>query len=182
MSMNNAMRTVLIGLSVGSLLNTALAAPPAGVSVMYRGSLVAEPCTLLPEDENILLDFGTVIDKYLYLNTRTHSKPFQLHLIDCDISLGKTVKMTFSGTESLALKGLLALDGSSEAKGVAIGLETQDGQALALNQQSRGHEITDGNNTLTLQAYVKGEPEAIKNKAIERGMFTAVATFSLEYE
>jgi type 1 fimbria pilin len=182
MSMNNAMRTVLIGLSVGGLLNTALAATVPDVSVLYRGNLVAEPCTLLPEDENILLDFGTVIDKYLYLNARTHSKPFQLHLIDCDTSLGKTVKMTFSGMESVALPGLLALDGSSEAKGVAIGLETQDGQALALNQQSRGQEISDGNNTITLQAYVKGEPDAIKNKTIERGMFTAVATFALEYE
>ncbi len=161
---------------------TVQAASPPSVSLSYRGSLVAEPCTLLPEDESIAVEFGTVIDKYLYLNTRTHSKPFQLHLIDCDISLGKTVKITFSGTESIALPGLLALDGSSEAKGVAIGLETQDGQALALNQQSRGYDIIDGNNVITLQAYVKGEPEAIRNKAIERGMFTAVATFALEYE
>ncbi|HIE1345158.1 TPA: fimbrial protein [Serratia marcescens] len=182
MSMNKAICTLLIGISMGGWLNTTLAAAKPELSVLYRGSLVAEPCTLLPEDEDILLDFGTVIDKYLYLNTRTHSKPFQLHLIDCDTSLGKTVKMTFSGTESIALPGLLALDGSSEAKGVAIGLETQDGQALALNQQSRGHEISDGNNVITLQAYVRGEPEAITNKSIERGMFTAVATFNLEYE
>lgn len=180
--MNKTICTLLIGLCAGGLLNTVLAAQKPEVSVQYRGNLVAEPCTLLPEDENILLDFGTVIDKYLYLNTRTHSKPFQLHLIDCDISLGKTVKMTFSGTESVTLPGLLALDGGSEASGVAIGLETEDGQALALNQQSRGQEISDGNNTLSLQAYVKGEPEAITNRTIERGMFTAVATFSLEYE
>lgn len=158
------------------------AASPPSMTVSYRGNLVAEPCTLLPEDESIAVEFGTVIDKYLYLNTRTHSKLFQLHLIDCDTSLGKTVKVMFSGTESLALPGLLALDGGSEAKGVAIGLETQGGQALALNQQSRGHDIIDGNNVITLQAYVKGEPEAIRNKAIERGMFTAVATFALEYE
>ena len=181
--MNKAIWCALIaGISLAGWLNMAMAATKPELSVLYRGSLVAEPCTLLPEDENILLDFGTVIDKYLYLNTRTHSKPFQLHLVDCDTSLGKTLKMTFSGTESIALPGLLALDGSSEAKGIAIGLETEDGQALALNQQSRGHEISDGNNTITLQAYVQGEPEAIKNKAIERGMFTAVATFSLEYE
>jgi type 1 fimbria pilin len=180
--MNNAMRTLLIGLSVASVLNTALAATVPDVSVFYRGNLVAEPCTLLPGDENILLDFGTVIDKYLYLNTRTHSKPFQLHLIDCDTSLGETVKMTFSGIESVALPGLLALDAGSEAKGVAIGLETRDGQALALNQQSRGQEISEGNNIITLLAYVQGEPDAITNKTIERGMFTAVATFLLEYE
>ncbi|MBU5412424.1 fimbrial protein [Serratia ureilytica] len=182
MSMNKTICTLLMGFSLAGLLNTSLAAQKPEVSVLYRGSLVAEPCTLLPEDENILLDFGTVIDKYLYLNARTHSKPFQLHLMDCDTSLGKTVKMTFTGTESVALPGLLALDGGSEAKGVAIGLETEDGQALALNQQSRGQEISDGNNTITLQAYVKGEPEAITNKTIERGMFTAVATFNLDYE
>jgi type 1 fimbria pilin len=182
MSMKKTMCTLLIGLGVGGWLNTALAATNPEVSVQYRGSLVAEPCTLLPEDENVLLDFGTVIDKYLYLNGRTNSKPFQLHLMDCDTSLGNTLKMTFSGTESIALPGLLALDGGSEASGVAIGLETEDGQALALNQPSRGQEIGDGNNVITLQAYVKGEPEAIKNEAIERGMFTAVATFSLEYE
>lgn len=180
--MTKAMSLVLIGLSLNGLLNMAQAATVPEVSVLYRGNLVAEPCTLLPEDESIAVEFGTVIDKYLYLNTRTHSKPFQLHLMDCDTSLGKTVKMTFSGTESLALPGLLALDAGSEAKGIAIGLETEDGQALALNQQSRGQEILDGNNTITLQAYVKGEPEAITNRAIERGMFTAVATFNLEYE
>jgi len=182
MSMKKTMCTLLIGLGVGGWLNAALAATTPEVSVQYRGSLVAEPCTLLPEDENVLLDFGTVIDKYLYLNGRTHSQPFQLHLMDCDTSLGNTLKMTFSGTESVALPGLLALDGGSEANGVAIGLETEDGQALALNQPSRSHKIADGNNVITLQAYVRGEPEAIKNEAIERGMFTAVATFSLEYE
>lgn len=182
MSMNQAMGTGLTGLCVGCLLNTALAATIPDVSILYRGNLVAEPCTLLPENASIAVEFGTVTDKYLYLNTRTHSKPFQLHLMDCDTSLGKTVKMTFSGTESLALPGLLALDGGSEAGGVAIGLETRDGQALALNQQSRGWEISDGNNTITLQAYVKGEPEAIINRSIGRGMFTAVATFALEYE
>ncbi|QJW53201.1 putative fimbrial-like protein YfcP [Serratia plymuthica] len=151
-------------------------------NLKMHGALVAEPCTLQPGDENIELDFGTVIDKNLYQNQRTLSKPFQLRLMDCDTSLGKTLKMTFSGTESVALPGLLALEGGSEASGIAIGLETQDGQPLALNQKSRGQQITDGNNVITLQAYVKGAPEAITHRNIERGMFAAVATFALEYE
>nr|WP_249106016.1 fimbrial protein [Serratia marcescens] len=148
----------------------------------FHGILTeSQPCTI-NDGENIQLDFGTVIDKYLYLNGRTNSKPFQLHLIDCDTSLANTLKMTLSGTESIVLPGLLAPDGSSQARGIAIGLETQDGQSLALNQQGRGQEITDGNNTIILQAYIKGEPEAITNKAIKKGMFTAVATFELEYD
>lgn len=181
MNMSKAMCVLAAALGLSNLLNAAMAAAPE-VSVLYRGNLVAEPCTLLPEDETVTLNFGTVIDKYLYLNGRTSSKPFQLRLMDCDTSLGNTVKMTFSGTESVALPGLLALDGGSEASGIAIGLETQNGQVLALNQQSRGQEITAGNNLIRLQAYVRGEPDAITNRTIERGMFTAVATFALDYE
>ncbi|HEJ0329750.1 fimbrial protein domain-containing protein [Serratia marcescens] len=163
---------------------SALAGNPAAAvdNVHYFGNLVAEPCGLLPEDENIVVEFGTVIEKYLYLNGRTHSQPFALRLVDCDISLGKTVSVSFSGTESVPLPGLLALDGGSTASGIAIGLETQDGKALPLNQKSGAQELTDGNNQIALQAYVQGEPEAIANQAITRGPFIAVATFNLEYE
>jgi len=148
-------------------------------NIRYSGNLVAEPCTLLPADENIVVDFGTIINKYLYLYHRTKSQPFELHLTECDTSLGKLLKATFSGKESTALPGLLALDG---ARGIAIGLETQDGEVLPLNQQMRGQEITDGDNTIILQAYVQGEPEAIANKTITQGDFTAIATFTLDYE
>lgn len=158
------------------------AAPPPSVNVSYRGNLVAEPCTLLPGDESIAVDFGAVVDKYLYMNTRTQSKPFQLHLMDCDTSLGKTVKMTFSGTESVALPGLLSPDGKGEERGIAIGLETHEGDILALNKISRGQDISDGNNVINLKAYVAGEPDAIRDRNIKKGGFSAVATFSLEYE
>ncbi|CAI2025993.1 fimbrial protein [Serratia fonticola] len=164
------------------VLNIVMAASPPSMSVRYSGSLVAEPCTILPEDESIAVDFGTVIDKYLYLNNRTLSKPFQLHLIDCDTELGKSVKMTFSGAESITLPGLLALEAGSDARGVAIGLETRGGKSLPFNQQSPGQEITDGNNTIILQAYVQSEPDALRDKSIRRGAFTAVAIFALEYE
>lgn len=154
----------------------------ANSNLKLHGALVAEPCTLLPGDESVQLDFGTVIDKYLYLNGRTHGKAFQLHLIDCDTNLGKTLKMTFGGTESIQLPGLLALDGGSQASGVAIGMETPQGQPLPLNQQSGAYTLTDGSNVINLQAYVRGEPTAITHKTIGRGVFTTIATFTLDYE
>ena len=171
-------KILLISLLMGAITVPAVAAD----NMKLHGALVKEPCTLQPGDESVELDFGTVVDKYLYQHQRTLSKPFQLRLTDCDTSLGKALQISFSGTESIALPGLLALDGGSEASGIAIGLETQDGQALSLNQQSRGQAITDGNNIITLLAYVKGEPNAITNRTIGRGMFTAVVTFNLEYE
>lgn len=151
-------------------------------NVRLHGTLVAEPCVIAPGDENVRLDFGTVIDKYLYANERTHGQAFDIRLTECDLNLGKTVKVTFSGTENPSLKGLLAIDGGSRASGIAIGMETQAGQPLPLNKIGEGYRLVSGSNTLTVLAYVQGEPEAIARRTIERGPFSAIATFSLEYE
>lgn len=151
-------------------------------NVRLHGALVAEPCVIPPGDENIRLDFGTVIDKYLYTNQRTHGQAFEIHLTECDLSLGKTVKVTLSGIENPHLAGLLAIEGGSEASGIAIGMETQAGQPLPLNKSGEGYRLVNGNNTLTVLAYVQGEPNAIASRSIERGRFSAIATFSLEYE
>lgn len=53
----------------------------------FDGTLVAEPCTLDPDTTNITLDFGILVDKYLYINTRTHSKPFSIRLLECDLTI-----------------------------------------------------------------------------------------------
>ena len=151
-------------------------------NVRLYGVLVAEACVIPPGDEEIHLDFGTVIDKYLYLNGRTLGQPFSIHLVECDVSLGKTVKVTFIGTENPALPGLLAIDGGSGASGIAIGLETPQAKPLPLNQASDNFPLQDGNSTIALKAYVRGEPRAITDKSIARGAFTATVTFSLEYE
>lgn len=151
-------------------------------NLLFRGSLVADPCMIPPGEENVRLDFGTVIDKYLYQNFRTYSQPFELHLTECDLIVVKTVKVTFSGVENAHLKGLLAIDGGSNTRGIAIGMETQDGRPLPINKRGEGYRLTSGTNILTVLAYVQGEPQAIANRTIELGPFNAIATFSLEYE
>ncbi|MBE3210333.1 type 1 fimbrial protein [Enterobacter cloacae complex sp. P32C] len=151
-------------------------------NVHFYGALVAEPCVIVPGDEDIRLDFGTVIDKYLYLNTRTLGLPFEIRLAECDLTLGNMVKVTFIGTENTALPGLLAINDSSKASGIGIGLETQAGKPLPLNSESDKYLLQKGNNTIALKGYVQGEPKALANRAIGYGSFSAVATFTLEYE
>lgn len=174
--------------AVALLLAQALMAVPlpilaAGENNVYlHGALVAEPCVIPPGDEEITLDFGTIIDKYLYLNTRTLGQAFEIHLEECDLTLGKTVSVNFTGTESSALPGLLALDGSSETTGTAIGLETPSAQPLPINQASDKLLLQAGSNSIVLKAYVQGEPDALREQRIERGPFSAVATFNLDYE
>lgn len=153
-----------------------------GNNLRLYGALVAEPCVIRPGDEEVQLDFGTVIDKYLYLNTRTLSRRFEIRLAECDLSLGQAVKVTFLGNENTALPGLLAIDSNWGASGIAIGLETLKSVPLQLNKPSGIYPLQSGSTQIALKAYVRGEPEALAQRRIGRGPFSATATFRLEYE
>lgn len=154
-----------------------------GETVNFDGTLIEDACEVYPGDEAVVLDFGTVIDKFLYMYNRTQSQAFAIRLINCDLVLGREVKVSFSGTESVSLAGLVALDSGSQAKGVAVGLETASGSALKLNSGSYTQALTAGsNNALNLKAYVQGEPLALQNRTLVLGPFTATTTFTLEYE
>jgi len=148
----------------------------------FYGNLVQEPCVISDKDANIPLDFGAVIDKELYTHTRTSGQPFTIHLSECDLSIGKTVKITFLGEENNKITGLLEIAKNSQASGIAIGMETLKGVLLPINKVGEKYTLEGGSNSITLMAYLQGEPDAIKNHTIERGPFNAIATFNLEYE
>ncbi|CAI1137793.1 Fimbrial adapter papK precursor [Serratia marcescens] len=151
-------------------------------NVRLHGVLVSEPCVISPGDEEIHLDFGTVIEKYLYLNSRTLGQEFDIRLSECDLSLGQTVRITLLGRENIALPGLLDIDGKSSVNGIAIGLETLDSVPIQINKPGDTYPLREGNTVISLKAYVQGEPEAIAQRNIGRGPFSATATLSLDYE
>ena len=157
------------------------ASAPAAPNMSFRGALVAEACTLRPGDEDIPLQLWDTSSKYLYLNTRTIGKPFEIHLEGCDVSIGNNVTITFSGNASTVLSGLLALGGGSTAAGVAIGIETPAGNLLPLNVTSDRQALTSGANVIALKAFIKAEPQAIANQSITAGFLTATSTFTLSY-
>ncbi|WP_154753652.1 fimbrial protein [Erwinia sorbitola] len=154
----------------------------SAVNMHLYGALVAEPCVIPPGEENITLDFGAVIDKYLYINNRTPGQAFVINLTQCDLSLGNVVDITFTGKESPNLTGMLALAPESQASGVAIGMETPDGNFLPLNKKVQSYPLAAGTSAVTVHAYLQGEPAAIINERIVPGPFSAVATFNLKYQ
>ncbi|TWY32307.1 MULTISPECIES: fimbrial protein [Serratia] len=151
-------------------------------NLYFHGELVAEPCVIPPGSEVIPLDFGTVIDKYLYSYQRTLPVPLAIQLAECDLSLGQSLTLTFVGSENGSLPGYLALGAGSQARGVAIGLKSMEGKALPLNQRGEKISLVSGNNQIRLQAYIRGEPLALQHRTIVRGDFSSVVTFNLEYE
>lgn len=155
----------------------------AADNLEFTGALVDAACNLHTGDDDIELDFNTVINNYLYTYGETPARPFYLRLDDCDNSVLTGVRLTFKGTESTELPGLLALDPSSTAKGIAVAVQTAGGQALLINNAT-GVLITlpDGNLVIPLQALLKAEPTAKSNQSIDLGDFKATATFALNYE
>lgn len=154
----------------------------AADNLNFKGNLVAVPCTLRPGDDAVTLDMNEISTRYLYANTRTPGRQFNFNLEGCDTSIAGSVTTTFSGTQNTALPGLLALDGSSVAEGIAIGIETPANVPLPLNIPSEEQTLSDGNNRIVFKAYIRGEPQALAEKKIRAGVFTAVSTFTLGYQ
>ncbi|HGN0343787.1 TPA: fimbrial protein [Proteus mirabilis] len=172
----------ILGLFVSiGLTSTAFAIPD---NLYFHGILVDEPCTIKPGDETVVLDFGNIPDKNLYAYKRTPSKLFQLRLSECDLSIGKSVKITFKGEENQAMagEGFLAISPGSQASGIAVGLESENGNALPINKETDKMSLTAGDTILNFYAFIQGEPDAIANKSIKRGPFSAIATFYLNYD
>jgi type 1 fimbria pilin len=175
-------RTIRRGVLLLMVWSLTLAGGPpvlAAGNVLLHGTLVREPCVVAAGSAGIVVDFDAIADKYLYINTRTPPQSFEIHLENCDPALANRLTLTFSGTASQALPGLLAVDGV--AKGFAVGLETGDGHPLPPGQATAQQTLTQGNMTLPFRAYIQGEPDALHARSIVRGPFTATATFTLAY-
>lgn len=170
------------------LLMAGMAPHPARAvseDVVLKGTLVAEPCTVAAgsDGDNVVVDFGTIAEKTFYSlsSRRTWLQPFHVLLKECDLSLGKTVKITFTGAEDAEQPGLLGVTGNNGVAHIAVGLQTADGQALAFNQQSDSYALQAGSTALNFKAYVQASDEGVRNKSVGRGTFEAVSTFELEY-
>lgn len=151
-------------------------------NVHLTGALVSEPCTLPDSDTALMVDFGTIDNKTLYKDTRSKSKPFYLHLNDCDTSAFDSLTVTFQGAEDNELQDYLAVDPTSIAHGIAIGMEMADGTLIPVNKPSSVLQLSQGNNILTFDAFVKAQQTAILNKTIAVGGFSATSTFILDYQ
>ncbi|KVJ82432.1 fimbrial protein [Enterobacter asburiae] len=151
-------------------------------NVHFSGALVSEPCSLPVADTDIHVDFGSVIEKYLYQNHRTKSQPFSIHLDNCDPSIMKSVSVTFLGTADSELAGTLSMDASSNAKGIVIGFEDSNGVKLPLNEESSYSKLINGSNLLNFNAFIEAKPSAINMGTIAPGDFTATVNFLLNYQ
>lgn len=156
------------------------------VDAVFHGELVEDPCIISPDSETQEVYLQRRENTFFYNhanNPVTTPVPFTLKLKECDVSLGKSLKISLLGDEDTDMPGLLKISGS--ATGIAIGLDSTQGgviTAMPVNQQAKTYTLLPGENTLTFQAWVTGRKNDIANKTIGEGDYTAMVQFGLEYE
>lgn len=153
----------------------------AADNLRVTGELYNDPCTLLPENKELLVDFSDVSLPDLYDGNEV-SKSFSLVLSECDISDMNRFKIKFTGTTAAELKEYLALDASSDAGGFAIGIKTESASVIPLNQFSNAINIAgNGENKIRFIAFLKVAPKALADKTIKYGAFNATAFLTIDY-
>ncbi len=62
------------------VLGWLLVSPAQAIEMQLHGTLVAEPCSLEPDQQQLELNFGDIVAKSLYQNPRTPARPLVMRL------------------------------------------------------------------------------------------------------
>lgn len=148
----------------------------ADTELEFKGTLIADPCIVDTDTEDQVVEMGTIGAKTFINHDRSAPKPFSLYLKECDLSLGSTVSVTFSGTEESQQPGTFAVTGGAE--GVAIALENTNGTPVKPDEATAATGLMSGDTQLNYVAYV----QASDFSKVKEGPFESRVIFFLEYE
>ena len=165
----------------------------SGGYVLLAGLILAMSSTLFAADNNLhfsgnllVVDgqylaevrFPTVSRQDLNVAGQSARVPVVFKLKDCKGPAGYNVKVTLTGVEDSEQPGFLALDTSSTAQGVGIGMEKTDGMQVAINNTNGAtFALTNGNNDINFRAWL----QAKSGRDVTIGEFTASLTATFEY-
>lgn len=147
----------------------------ADTKLEFRGVLTADPCQISTDFERQEINFPAIASKTFINNPRSLPKVFFIQLKECDLSLGKSVKVTFDGERDQQQDAFSVTGG---AKGVAIVLEDNEGKTIKPGVAMRPESLQSEDTTLEFRAYV----QAKSFSEVEEGPFESIVTFTLQYE
>lgn len=173
MKLNKIMLAVAMTLGTISMAN---AANQGNGTVTFKGTIIDAPCSIEPGSLDQTVKLGDIASGQLKKGGKSTPQDILIKLVGCDMETAKTVTTTFSGAESAAVPGLLAMKGT--ARGASIAINDIDGKLLSLNKASKPQTI-DGQATLRFSAHLQGDGASA---AIVPGEFNSVADFKLAYQ
>ncbi|RZN50899.1 fimbrial protein [Escherichia sp. E10V10] len=164
---------------LGSLMLTWATTVQATDNLHFYGNLLNKTCTPV-ETQGLLAEvqFPTVSTQDLMVAGQSARQPVVFQLKDCKGPTSYNVKVTLTGTEDSEQPGILALDASSGAQGVGIGMEKNDGTPVAINSTiGATFVLNNGSNSLNFRAWL----QAKSGRDVTPGNFTAQLTATFEY-
>ena len=174
MKLNKIMLAAVMTLGTVSMAN---AANQGSGSVTFKGSIIDAPCSIEPESLDQTVKLGDIASAQLKDGGKSTPKDFLIKLVGCEVETATTMTTTFTGAESEAAPGLLAMKGS--ARGASIAINDVDGKLLKLGTPSKKQEVTNGQTTLRFSAHLQGDGASA---AVAPGEFSSVADFTLAYQ
>lgn len=139
------------------------------------------PCNI-NSDSDLIVAFNEVNDKDLY-QKREIMQPFDITLSGCEYLPDFAYSMTFTGVENSNIKGAVAIDDNKEDAGYGIKIMNESGEVQLNTQYPLQVAAKNGlPTTIAFKAYIIGEEDAINNRSIQLGDFTATTTFNIYYE
>lgn len=164
--------SLLMGLSTTSFADNSN-------NVHYEGTLIALPCTI-NENTQTAVEFGTIVDKQLYLHGQTQPIPFDIILQDCDPSISNTIILSVHGiTGNVTSDGYLMLSPESTAQGIVIGLIDNIGKKIPINSALDPIQVSNGSMAIRLNTFVKVSNQ--NNTEIIPGNFTSMLYYTLDF-
>lgn len=147
--------------------------------IHFSGRLIAGTCNLVVTGDNLAeVVFPPISANTLTARRQSDPVPFSVQLNDCAVSVKGGVAVAFSGAEVSGMPGFLALSGQSAAKGIGIGIETQTGTQVRVNDATGSvFPLTEGLNTLSFNAWI----QAVNGETVTPGTFFATTTVAFEY-
>lgn len=143
---------------------------------IMKGTIIKKGCTVENVSKTQTVILGDISTKH-FRNTRgirTNPMPFTVSLINCS---SPSVSLVFSGDEYLN-SGLLSLNGSNEAQGIAVELSDYNKSFIPLNQKIAS-QMPDMNGNVKFNFYAN---YISVSQNIAAGSASADAVFSLTYE
>jgi len=180
MKFNKVTALLGLGLAMTAGSTLAVAAPATSATdsthVYFDGSITNAPCSLDSGSKDQHVPMGNIAAHLLKDRGASDAVPFHFDLKDCDTATMSTVTVTFGGAADPNDATLLSL-GSGQASGAGIAI-LADGKNVTLGEPTAAQKLSDGDNTLTFAAQLKGDGAS----AVTPGDFTAVSNVTFTYQ
>ncbi|MEY1577945.1 fimbrial protein [Providencia manganoxydans] len=153
-------------------------------ALSYEGTLISLAC-MVDDSSPVAVNLGLIEDKRLYLHQDSEPTLFSLTLKDCDPSLANGVNVTLEALPGGETEdGYLLLDSGSVASGAVIGIKDSrtGGTRIPLGSTLPKQPIATGTMTIPLFAYLHITPEALQERAVVPGAFTATLYYKINFE